>query len=162
MALRRFAARVVAAGSIASVLSIMVASAFARRRTGSVTSASNATSHWVWGEPARRRHDVSLRHTLLGYAIHHASSIWWAGFHEAGLDRTRAPAWLVAPVVGTAAMVVDYGVVPKRLTPGFERHLSRSELVAVYVAFSAGLWLGSRLTRGLRQGRLPPAWQRRR
>lgn len=158
--MRRFAARAITAGSIASALSIVVASAFARGRTGSVASAPNATSQWVWGEPARRRHGVSLRHTLLGYAIHHASSVWWACFHEAWMDKTRLPAWMIAPAVGTAAMVVDYGVVPKRLTPGFERHLTRAELAAVYVAFSAGLWIGSQLTRGLRPGRGRPSRSR--
>ncbi|MCE7031494.1 hypothetical protein LY625_02450 [Lysobacter sp. GX 14042] len=150
MALRRFAARVMAGGSIASMLSIIVAGVLARRRTGSLASAPNATSHWIWGERAGRRHQVTLRHTALGYAIHHASSMWWACFHEAGLDRTRVPAWVLAPAMGAVALVVDYTVVPRRLTPGFDRHLSRTALVSVYVAFSAGLLLGSRLTRGLR------------
>lgn len=116
-------------GSLASVASIAAASVLARRQTGSVASAPNATSHWLWGEPAMHRHRMDLRHTLAGYAIHHASSLFWATFHEAGLERTR--------------------VAPSRLAPGFERHLSRTGLAVVYAAFAGGLALGSRLARRL-------------
>lgn len=132
------------------MLSIVVATALSRPRTGSAASASNAPSQWVWGEPARHRHDVSLRHTLLGYGIHHASSLLWGSVHEGALARTRARLVLVAPAVAAAAMVVDYVVVPRRLSPGFERHLSRTGLAAVYATFAVGLALGSRLARRLR------------
>ena len=115
-----------------------------------MSSASNATSHWLWGEPSMYRHRTDLRHTAAGYAIHHASSLFWATFHEAGIQRTRLPAWQLAPVVSAMAMVVDYGVVPRRLTPGYDRHMSRAGLASVYAAFAGGLVLGSRLTRRLR------------
>lgn len=148
--LRGVALRALVSGSVASVVSIAAATALARPRTGSAASASNAPSQWLWGEPARHRHDVTLRHTALGYCIHHASSVFWALAHEDLLERTRARPWQVAPVVAAAAMTVDYAVVPKRLSPGFERHLTRGGLVAVYGAFAAGLALGSRLARRLR------------
>ncbi|KGO99882.1 hypothetical protein [Novilysobacter defluvii] len=136
-------------GSLASVASIAAASVLARRQTGSVASAPNATSHWLWGEPAMHRHRMDLRHTLAGYAIHHASSLFWATFHEAGLERTRVAPSRLAPAVAAMALVVDYGVAPRRLTPGFERHLSRTGLAVVYAAFAGGLALGSRLARRL-------------
>ena len=126
------------------------AALLARPRTGSAASPANAPSQWLWGEPARHRHDVTLRHTLLGYAIHHASSVFWAVAHETAIDRYRARPSRIAPVVAATAMAVDYQVVPKRLRPGFERHLSRVGLVAVYAAFAAGLTIGSRLARRLR------------
>ena len=132
------------------MLSITAAALLARSRTGSAASAANAPSQWLWGEPARHRHDVTLRHTLLGYAIHHASSVFWAVTHETAIDRYRARPSQVAPVVAATAMAVDYRVVPKRLRPGFERHLSRGGLVVVYAAFATGLALGSRLARRLR------------
>lgn len=130
---------------MASVLSIAAAALLARPRTGSAVSVANAPSHWLWGESARYRHDVTLSHTLTGFAIHHASSVFWAVAHEAAVDRLRVRPEAVAPVVATTAMAVDYRVVPKRLTPGFERHLGRGSLIAVYAAFAAGLAIGSRL-----------------
>ena len=38
---------------------------------------------------------------------------------------------------------VDYGVVPERLQPGFEKHVSLPSLIAAYVAFGAGLGLAT-------------------
>ena len=143
----RFALRVLASGSLASVSSIAMAALLARRRTGSAASAPNATSHWLWGERAMHRHRADLRHTATGYAIHHASSLFWATFHEAGLEHTRLPASRLAPAISALALAVDYSVVPERLTPGFDRHLSRTGLAAVYAAFAGGLALGSRLAR---------------
>ena len=136
-------------GTVASVLSIAVATALARPRTGSAASATNAPSHWLWGEPARHRHDVTLRHTAMGYCIHHASSVFWAFAYEGLLERTRTQPWQAAPAIAAAAMTVDYGVVPRRLSPGFEGHLSRTGLIAVYAAFAAGLALASRGSRRL-------------
>ncbi|MFX5839837.1 hypothetical protein ABTE60_21225, partial [Acinetobacter baumannii] len=60
------------------MLSTAVLSWRSRRETGRGATATNATSHWVWGEPAMRHREPSVRHTALGYAIHHASSIFWA------------------------------------------------------------------------------------
>lgn len=79
------------------VSSIATAALLARRRTGSAASAPNATSHWLWGERAMHRHRTDLRHTVTGYAIHHASSLFWATFHEAGSGHTRLPASRLAP-----------------------------------------------------------------
>ena len=147
---RKIAVRAAVSGSVASVLSIAAATLLARPRTGSAASAANAPSQWLWGESARHRHDVTLRHTLTGYAIHHASSIFWAAAHEAAVDHFRIRPSRAAPLVTAAALVVDYGVVPKRLRPGFEGHLGRGGLVTVYAAFAVGLAVGSRLTRRLR------------
>ena len=41
------------------------------------------------------------------------------------------------------ANVVDYQLVPKRLQPGFDKHVSRKSLFAVYAAFGLGLAIGS-------------------
>lgn len=44
-----------------------------------------------------------------------------------------------AAAVATLANIVDYKFTPKRLTPGFEKHLSRGSLALVYTAFGLGL-----------------------
>jgi hypothetical protein len=41
--------------------------------------------------------------------------------------------------VATLACVVDCTVTPPRLTPGYEKRLSRRSLALVYLAFGAGL-----------------------
>jgi hypothetical protein len=42
-------------------------------------------------------------------------------------------------VVAAIANVVDFKLTPQRLTPGFEKHLSKRSLAIVYVSFAAGL-----------------------
>jgi hypothetical protein len=41
--------------------------------------------------------------------------------------------------------VVDLGLVPERLSPGFERRLSRPSTGLVYLSFGVGLALGGLL-----------------
>jgi len=138
-------------GSLASLLCTLVVSVFGRGRRNAPARGTNATSHWVWGDRAIRRSSASLRYTALGYAIHHASSVFWAtGFERWRLSRewplARHPV-AVATAVATVAWVVDYKVVPSRLTPGFEHHLTRRGLAGAYVAFGTGLVLAVWLRR---------------
>lgn len=132
--------RTLVSGSTASLLSSVAVAAHSRARSGKAASGVNATSHWVWGERAMWRHRVDVPHTALGYAIHHASSLWWAGLFE-----LRAPSYgprgvaALGAATAVTAYVVDYHVVPKRLTPGFERHLSPAGMACAYAAFGAGL-----------------------
>jgi hypothetical protein len=117
-----------------------VVSLLARSRTRSVASASNATSHWVWGEPAKRTRRLDVRHTVLGYAIHHASAVFWALAYERWRSARRPPGPLLAAgAVSALAYGVDYHVVPPRLTPGFDRHLTKRGMFVAYAAFAAGL-----------------------
>jgi hypothetical protein len=130
-------------GAVASLMCTAVVSALGRRGTGTAFSATNATSHWIWGTPARFARRGSLRHTVVGYAIHHASSVWWALLFERVTRESRGSGAIAARAgaVATLAYVVDYHVVPKRLTPGFESHLRARDMLAGYAAFAAGLWL---------------------
>ncbi len=84
----------------------------------------------------------------MGYAIHHASSYFWAVFHEYWREaRPRTSPAASAATITAVAYVVDYHVVPRRLTPGFERHLSGRAMFATYAAFGAGLLLVAALRR---------------
>ena len=90
-----------------------------------------------------RQHD----HTLVGYAIHHAASVFWAGLLVAALQRRpegRTPARVVSGCVAASgvACVVDFKLTPRRFTPGFEHRLSKRALGATYALFAVGLLLG--------------------
>lgn len=133
-------------GTLASLASTLAISVLAHRRTRSYASGTNATSHWLWGEPARRQDGADLCHTAVGYAIHHASSIWWAvGYERWRLVQPRVPAPVAGLTVAAIAYAVDYHVVPRRLSPGFESHLSRRSMFVTYAAFGAGLALAGLL-----------------
>lgn len=126
---------------MASVLSTAVLSWRSRRNTGQAATATNATSHWLWGERAMHRQAPSVRHTVVGYAIHHASSVFWAIAFERLLLRKRPTVRrTLAAAAGTSvgAFVVDYGMTPRRLTPGFERHLHARGMALTYAAIAVG------------------------
>lgn len=140
------------AGSFASVLSTFTLAWAGHSEVRSAVAPLNAVSHWRWGRPAFHQREFSVRHTLLGYSIHHCASIWWAAVHAAAMmhhPRSQQPAQVVAGALTTSvvACLVDFKCTPERLKPGFEHHLSRPQLGGVYLAFAAGLALGAMLAR---------------
>lgn len=97
---------------------------------------TNAISHWYWGDRALDRDEASMGHTLLGYAIHHGASTWWAVAYEKwfGADTERkalVPAIAGGMAVAALACLVDYRMTPRRLRPGYEHHLSNKSLFLV-------------------------------
>jgi hypothetical protein len=112
----------------------------------------NAISHIVWSDTAARQNGMSARYTVLGTALNAAAMASWAVLHHAIFrpDRLRpglAPALARGATTAAAAYVVDYYVVPRRLTPGFEKRLSGRSLFAVYAALALGFALGEQMTR---------------
>ena len=107
----------------------------------------NGPSQWLWGEAETARPDPTLRHTAAGYVIHHASALLWATLHEKAFDSPRhrrlASAELTRAFATAAiAAFVDYALTPRRLEPGFDKHLSLPSIVANYAAFAVGLAAG--------------------
>jgi hypothetical protein len=144
----------VRSGSIASLTSTAALAACGECENGSVNAPTNAISHWLWGSRAEHEDGFSLRYTAVGFAIHHASSIWWAIFYERYFGRHAercelAPASAGAALVAGLACTVDYTITPPRLRPGFEKRLSIASLALVYGAFAAGLVLHGALRRKL-------------
>ena len=138
------------AGALASVSSTLALALAGRREAGSYAAPTNATSHWVWDREALRVYRPTVRHTVLGYLIHHATSTFWAVLYAwAHGNRPHArsvPAALAgAGVAAATACAVDYTITPKRLTPGFEEHLSKPAMTWVYAAFGIGLAFGGLL-----------------
>jgi hypothetical protein len=136
-------------GSVASVLSAAFLALAGHRECRHHPAAPvNAISHWIWDEPAFRADGASARHTLAGYAIHHAASVWWGVWHAKAWGTRAAakrplPALAGAAAAAAVACFVDYRMTPERLRPGFEHRLSTASLLGVYASFALGLALGS-------------------
>jgi hypothetical protein len=135
-------------GSAAGCAAAITAAARASGEGSTRYAPINAVTHCLWPRTAFSETGLSARFTLTGLAIHQASAIFWGMLYEALLarpwrtDRSFAkPAQTLACAAATAAIAyaVDYHVVPKRLTPGFEAHLSRRSMFYVYAALAAGL-----------------------
>lgn len=135
------------AGTLASIASTAALMLCGRREAGSMVAPTNATSHWLWGDQAFDARRSTLKHTALGYATHHASAIFWAliygWLHASRHPAQSAPAALASAGAATAlACAVDYTIIPHRLRPGFEHHLSKRSLAVVYGLFAVGLAAG--------------------
>ena len=139
-------------GSSASLLSTLALAAMGKRETGSLVAPTNAVSHWLWGDEAARHNAPSLRYTLVGYVIHHASATFWAVLFErlmgGRLDKKDLPTTLAASAAASAvACFTDYQLTPRRLHPGYEKRLSTPSLALVYGAFALGLAAGAMASR---------------
>lgn len=166
--------RILQRGACAALVSGLLLVRQGRRDACSGAAPLNAISHWLWPESALRQCGLSARYTLVGAIIHWGASCFWSAIYEghrqAGAPPPRArppsrrppaPASEVpshdlvnALALSAIAAWVDLVLVPPRLSPGFERHLSDASLCRVYLAFGIGLaWGGAR---GRRAHRLPP------
>ena len=130
-------------GAVASLASTAALSLNGRREIDDAAAPLNGPSQWIWGRSAPYQNGFSLRHTVLGYLIHHSASTFWAVFYEMARQRRKDPhiAHTVSCAAATSvvASAVDYCLTPQRLRPGFEKRLSRNALVTVYAAFGIGL-----------------------
>jgi hypothetical protein len=134
-------------GSVATTAALGVCGALEQRDP---VSPSNGPSQWIWGHAAAHARGASVRHTVIGYLIHHATAVMWAALFER-LRRDRPGAGdtvLAAAATSSLAYIVDYKVVPQRLQPGFDAHVSHRSIGAFYVTFAAALaaaaWLQRR------------------
>lgn len=142
------------AGSVASLTSALALAAAGRHEIGFAAAPVNAISHWIWDRPALHVDRPTLRHTLVGYLVHHAASVFWGVLHARAWGMRREAkqpgAALAAAAVAAVACFVDMRMTPERLTPGFEHRLSIGSMAAVYACFALGLVAGS-IAAGQRQ-----------
>lgn len=150
--------RALTSGTVAGITTVAAAVLAGRRETGSYAAPINATSHIVWGDQAAMKNAPSLKYTLTGFLLNHAATIFWAGIHDhffgehrtshrVGKQRSALRPLVGSAVVAASAYLTDYYLVPKRLTPGFERRLSDKSLALVFGALAFGLAIGNRLAR---------------
>ena len=112
----------------------------------------NAVSHIVWGDEAMRHDEVSGKYTGIGTALNTAAVASWSVLHHFMFRPDRRtdglmPALARGATTAAVAYVVDYHVVPKWLTPGFEERLSNRSLFAIYAALAVSLAIGERAGR---------------
>ncbi|RDW12822.1 hypothetical protein DIE28_11485 [Paracoccus thiocyanatus] len=147
------------AGALAAGLSAVVLGALAAARGLPVWMPLNATSHGLHGPQAATVTALDLAHTGLGAAIHVGSSFFWAAVAVFLLRRAASGdmrlAWLAGLATATIAGLVDYGLMPARLRPGWELVLPPLAVVAGLVALGVGLSLGLAIAHSI--GRPPAA-----
>lgn len=111
---------------------------------GSAARPINATSHVLHG-PADAPHDgIDLRRTLPGLVINVGAAYFWAVVYSWAMPagRDRSVRLNRAIVVSLVAAAVDYGLVPRRLRPGWELALKRRSVAIALAAMGLGLAAG--------------------
>ena len=139
-------------GTLAGLFSAVVLVVTGKRETGSAAAAVNAESHWLWGDESLREDRPTMRHTLTGFVTHQLSTVFWATLYSLVRGNRKAvhrvpEALLGGLATSVAAAAIDYTLVPKRLTPGFEHRLSKGSMVGVFAAIAGGIALGALLLR---------------
>ncbi|MBY0497064.1 MAG: hypothetical protein K2Y23_22910 [Cyanobacteria bacterium] len=146
MAANSFALDILAAGSAATALTTATILCLGHERDSSMWAPLNAVSHIAFGDEAAAHAERSTKYTGTGTALNTAAMFSWAAMHAGVmkmLPRQDLPSAIGAGVaVSAAAYAIDYYVVPRRLTPGFEKRLSGRSLFWIYSALAAGLAAG--------------------
>ena len=139
------------AGGLGSFASALAAATGARARGRAAVAPLNATSHWLHGRRAGRVRRVDARHTGVGVATHVASALFWAAPFVLWLRRRHEPSAVETVGAGLAtaavAAAVDYLIMPRRLTPGWEFALDRNGVGGAFAGLALGLAGGALLAR---------------
>ena len=132
-----------ATASAASALALML---LARWERQGALRPFNATSHWLHGDAAARDSRADAKRTLVGAVTHHLAAMFWAGILESVLGSRKRSLLVVAlngaAVAGLSALV-DYVLIPRRLSPGWELALTRKSMAGAFSAMAAGLAVGA-------------------
>lgn len=139
------------AGSIVCAVTVTAVALRGRADSGSAVAPINATSHVLYGPEAASADRPDLRHTIPGLLINAGACVFWATVYERLFEREPgsrpAHAVLGGTVVAALAYLVDYHLVPKRLTPGWEERVSGRSLAMIFAAMAASLPLRNLLRR---------------
>jgi hypothetical protein len=142
--LRDLIARTLGTAGPAAAATTAAVAVCGRTEDGNPVAPLNAISHILWGDEAAEHEDADVEHTVAGVALNTAAITGWAGVYELAFGRSARRGNLAAALAGGAAVsalayVVDYYVVPKRFTPGFEQRLSPASMLAVYATLAMSL-----------------------
>lgn len=136
-----------AGAAIGSVAAILV---LAKAEGKPVLSPVNASSHWLWGENAGKHSGASFTYTGIGGVTNICAGLMWGSLLGAHLQRERPSKLEIAKAgatTGAVAGLLDYGLLPRRLSPGWELVLSGRAVVLAMAGMAAGAVIGGFVAR---------------
>lgn len=140
----------ISGAALATAATTAAALLLGKKETGSAAAPLNATSHIVWGDEAASHNETDWQHTAVGALLNAGAMVSWSLVQRL-LPRPKS--WLGAALSGASvsalAYVTDYHLVPKRLTPGFEKRLSPRALFLIYASMASALAGGAALSKAL-------------
>ena len=135
-------------GLVAGLATFAMISWRGQKDTRSAVAPINATSHILWGDEAAANTHITLRHTLPGLLINAGATIGWSVIDQLMVRTLSRRKGALANMMGgvfTAllAYLVDYHLVPSRLTPGWEKRISNHSLYLSLGTMGLALGIGS-------------------
>ncbi len=123
----------------ATTAAVMLAGMY---ETGSPWSPINAIAHIVDGDEVSQPAEFSPRESCIGLGVNAGAMLGWGILYEAGLAACRKRSNPAAAATASAlAALIDYKMVPPRLSPGIEKTLSPKAVTFAYVVLAATLAL---------------------
>ena len=109
----------------------------------------NATSQWLHGAAVPLTAGPDAARTGVGALTNVAACLFWAAV-AAALHRRmpgdgRAAAWVAGLGTALAAIILDYGILPRAFSPGWHLVLPPAGVAAGFAAMGAGFALGLRI-----------------
>ncbi len=130
----------------ATSASVMLAS---DKENGSPWAALNAVAHIIDGDEKEQPTAYSPRESWLGLFVNGTAMALWGVLYEGALTVTKTRSSPLTALLGTtAAYVIDYKIVPKRLAPGIENRLSHRSVLLAYVALGLAFALSPLWNKG--------------
>jgi hypothetical protein len=134
-------------GAVAGTFATL--SLLAARRNVPLTQVVNSSTHAIDGRRAAEDRSASLLRTGSGMAINTGAALFWGGIGACALSFLRPHdtrgRLLAGASVAALAGLVDYGLVPRRLTPGWERVLPPADVALALAGMGAGIAAGAML-----------------
>jgi hypothetical protein len=106
----------------------------------------HASGHWLQGGRNAARNQPTFVRTGVGLTTHHLATLFWSLLMEKALGprkRTLPELAVTGALTSVLAAAVDYLVMPRRLSPGWELALTRKSMAGAFSAMAAGLAAGA-------------------
>lgn len=141
-------------GAVAAAATTVATAVCGELEDGNAVAPINAVSHIAWGDEAAAHSEVSGKYTATGLALNAAAVTSWAGVFELcfgqAVDRKEIGKALIGgAAISALAFVTDYYLVPRRVTPGFEKRLNNHSLLGIYSTLALSLAFGRIASRRL-------------
>lgn len=141
------ARQVVFTGTGAVVGTLLAMSILATRRGKSLTEVLNTSTHIFDRRAETTDSSFSFQRTGLGTMVNIGAAFFWgsvAAYAMANLQRRGTGGKLAAGcLTATVAGTVDYGLLPRRLTPGWEFVLPPTDIAIIFACMGTGISAGS-------------------
>ncbi len=109
---------------------------------GNLWEAINSTCHMIDGDDRSYSGQFENRDTPLAIALIGSAMFGWAVIYQLVLRALKQKSSIISGIAMAAfAYLIDYYVVPKQFTPGFEKMLSKKAIFFAYVILALALGL---------------------